>query len=101
MRGKREGVSDMNASVSERLGLGILGALLAGGLLLAACAAPEGRAQTKGPGDVVFRHPGVVFSHTRHRGVIVNYTRLQRDRGPASTHGRTRSPRTPTPCCGR
>ncbi|MCY0928811.1 hypothetical protein OTB20_21885 [Streptomyces sp. H27-H1] len=89
----------MNASVSERLGLGILGALLAGGLLLAACAAPE--AQAEGPGEVVFHHPGVVFSHTRDRGVAVTYTRFQRDRGPASTNGRTRSPRTPTPCCGR
>ncbi|MFE9560855.1 alginate lyase family protein [Streptomyces sp. NPDC006487] len=55
----------MNASASKRLGLGLVGALLAGGLLLAACAAPEGRAHAKDPGDVVFRHPGVVVSHTR------------------------------------
>lgn len=55
----------MNASASKRLGLGIVGALLAGGLLLAACAAPEGRAQSHAPGDVVFRHPGVVVSHTQ------------------------------------
>ncbi|MFF1408962.1 alginate lyase family protein [Streptomyces sp. NPDC058289] len=55
----------MNASTSKRLGLGLVGALLAGGLLLAACAAPEGRAHAKDPGDVVFRHPGVVVSHTR------------------------------------
>ncbi|MGW6710709.1 alginate lyase family protein [Streptomyces sp. NPDC054956] len=55
----------MNASASKRLGLGIIGALLAGGLLLAACAAPEGRAHAKDPGDVVFRHPGVVVSHTQ------------------------------------
>ncbi|MCJ0873374.1 hypothetical protein [Streptomyces sp. AP-93] len=43
----------MNASASKRIGLGLLGALLAGGLLLAACAAPEGRAHAKDPGDVV------------------------------------------------
>lgn len=49
----------MNASTSKRLGLGLVGALLAGGLLLAACAAPEGRAHAKDPGDVVFRHPGI------------------------------------------
>ncbi|MET9857587.1 alginate lyase family protein [Streptomyces sp. NPDC006450] len=55
----------MNASASKRIGLGFVGALLAGGLLLAACAAPEGRAHAKDPGDVVFRHPGVVVSHTR------------------------------------
>ncbi|MFZ3493663.1 alginate lyase family protein [Streptomyces sp. 5.8] len=55
----------MNASTSKRLGLGLVGALLAGGLLLAACAAPEGRAHAGDPGDVVFRHPGVVVSHTR------------------------------------
>lgn len=55
----------MNPSASERLGLGIVGALLAGGLLLAACAAPEGRAHVKAQGDTVFRHPGVVASHTR------------------------------------
>nr|WSX49048.1 hypothetical protein OG409_08855 [Streptomyces sp. NBC_00974] len=50
----------MNASASKRLGLGIVGALLAGGLLLAACAAPEGRAHAGARGDMVFRHPGVV-----------------------------------------
>ncbi|MFE2285423.1 alginate lyase family protein [Streptomyces sp. NPDC059443] len=55
----------MNASASKRLGLGIVGALLAGGLLLAACAAPEGRAHAKTPDEVVFRHPGVVVSHTQ------------------------------------
>ncbi|MFD9353514.1 hypothetical protein [Streptomyces sp. NPDC060031] len=48
-------MSDKNAS--KRLCLGILGALLAGGLLLASCAAPEGRARAKTPADVVFRHP--------------------------------------------
>ncbi|MFD9338830.1 hypothetical protein ACFWBF_31240 [Streptomyces sp. NPDC060028] len=49
-------MSDKNAS--KRLCLGILGALLAGGLLLASCAAPEGRAHAKTPADAVFRHPG-------------------------------------------
>ncbi|MFI5981898.1 alginate lyase family protein [Streptomyces sp. NPDC051555] len=53
----------MNAS--KRLGLGLVGALLASGLLLAACAAPDGQAHAKKPGDVVFRHPGVVVSHTQ------------------------------------
>ncbi|MFE4636094.1 hypothetical protein ACFRJ1_22325 [Streptomyces sp. NPDC056773] len=67
----------MNASTSKRLGLGLVGALLAGGLLLAVCAAPEGRAHGRDPGQAVFRHPGVVVSDTG----------LQ--------------PRTPTPCCGR
>ncbi|MBT2451935.1 hypothetical protein J7F03_33725 [Streptomyces sp. ISL-43] len=55
----------MNASASMRLGLGIIGVLLAAGLLLAARAAPEGRAQSRAPDDVVFRHPGAVVSHTR------------------------------------
>ncbi|MFE3554576.1 hypothetical protein ACFXKW_06850 [Streptomyces sp. NPDC059193] len=30
-------------NASKRLGFGLLGALLAGGLLMAACAAPDGR----------------------------------------------------------
>lgn len=47
----------MNAS--KRVGFAVVGALLAGGLLLAACAAPEGH----DAGDVVFHHPGVVVSH--------------------------------------
>ncbi|MET9465284.1 hypothetical protein ABZY44_10780 [Streptomyces sp. NPDC006544] len=42
---------DINASASERLGLGVVGALLAGGLLLAACAAPEGRARAESEED--------------------------------------------------
>ncbi|MGW5344377.1 hypothetical protein [Streptomyces sp. HUAS TT3] len=42
----------MSASnAAERLGLGFLGALLAGGLLIAACAAPDGGAADAG------RHP--------------------------------------------
>ncbi|MFD7626494.1 hypothetical protein ACFV7Q_10675 [Streptomyces sp. NPDC059851] len=42
----------MSASnAAERLGLGLLGALLAGGLLIAACTAPDGR-----PADAR-RHP--------------------------------------------
>ncbi|WP_405437265.1 hypothetical protein OG373_08890 [Streptomyces avidinii] len=45
----------MNASA--RVGFAVLGALLAGGLLLAACAAPEDRPRA---GEVVFRHRGVV-----------------------------------------
>ncbi|MFG2981637.1 hypothetical protein ACGFYQ_10315 [Streptomyces sp. NPDC048258] len=39
----------------QRLGFGLLGALLAGGLLLAACAAPDGGARAEDPGDAVFR----------------------------------------------
>ncbi|MFD0269413.1 hypothetical protein ACFVGY_23015 [Streptomyces sp. NPDC127106] len=42
----------MSASnAAERLGLGLLGALLAGGLLVAACAVPDGRPADPG------RHP--------------------------------------------
>ncbi|MFF3675497.1 hypothetical protein ACFYYS_16060 [Streptomyces sp. NPDC002120] len=40
-------------NASQRLGFGILGALLAGGLLLAACAAPDGPA----PADEEGRAP--------------------------------------------
>lgn len=51
----------MNASASKRIGLGIVGALLAGGLLLAACAAPEGRARAKAASLDHSAHPaGVV-----------------------------------------
>lgn len=39
----REGVSAMKAA--QRIALGLLGALLAAGLLLAACAAPDGQAR--------------------------------------------------------
>ncbi|MEU9236912.1 hypothetical protein [Streptomyces subrutilus] len=35
-------------NASQRLGFGLLGALLAGGLLLAACAAPDDRASPSG-----------------------------------------------------
>ncbi|MEV7418669.1 alginate lyase family protein [Streptomyces sp. NPDC089919] len=53
-------------NATKRLGLGLLGALLAAGLLLAACAAPDGRDH---PGtaatDVVFHHPGVVVGKTQ------------------------------------
>ncbi|MDJ0381809.1 alginate lyase family protein [Streptomyces sp. G-G2] len=49
----------------KRLGLVIVGALLASGLLLAACAVPDGPAGAGTSGDVVFRHPGVVVSHTQ------------------------------------
>ncbi|WP_328787974.1 MULTISPECIES: alginate lyase family protein [unclassified Streptomyces] len=52
----------MNAS--KRVGFAVVGALLAGGLLLAACAAPEGRHRA---GDVVFHHPGVVVSRGQLR----------------------------------
>uniref|UniRef100_A0AAU2JVZ9 Uncharacterized protein n=1 Tax=Streptomyces sp. NBC_00049 TaxID=2903617 RepID=A0AAU2JVZ9_9ACTN len=45
----------MNAS--QRLGFGLLGALLAGGLLLAACAVPEGRGRAEDPRDALLRHP--------------------------------------------
>ncbi|MFJ6052680.1 hypothetical protein [Streptomyces sp. NPDC092307] len=47
----------MNAS--KRVGFAVVGALLAGGLLLAACAVPEDRHA----GDVVFHHPGVAVGH--------------------------------------
>ncbi|MET9883043.1 hypothetical protein ABZZ20_07715 [Streptomyces sp. NPDC006430] len=47
-------------NASERLGLGLLGALLAGGLLLAVCAAPDGRARGADPGDAGPRHPAPV-----------------------------------------
>ncbi|WP_371675853.1 hypothetical protein [Streptomyces sp. NBC_01276] len=45
---------------TKRLGLAVLGALLASGLLLAACVDPEVRAPApaKDPGDVVLPHRG-------------------------------------------
>ncbi|MET8754471.1 hypothetical protein ABZW32_30905 [Streptomyces sp. NPDC004667] len=43
---------------TKRLGLAALGALLAGGLLLAACADPDVQAPPKGPGDAVLPHRG-------------------------------------------
>ncbi|MDA5279538.1 hypothetical protein [Streptomyces sp. Isolate_45] len=46
------------ANASKRLGLGLLGALLAGGLLLAACSVPDDRTHTPDPGDVVLPHRG-------------------------------------------
>lgn len=46
-RGKREGMSAKDAS--KQLGLGFVGALLAGGLLLAVCAAPGGRPAAREP----------------------------------------------------
>ncbi|RSS83233.1 hypothetical protein [Streptomyces sp. WAC06614] len=39
----------------QRLGFGLLGSLLAGGLLLSACVTPEGRTHTRG--KAVLRHP--------------------------------------------
>ncbi|MEU9300092.1 hypothetical protein [Streptomyces sp. NPDC048269] len=39
----------------QRLGFGLLGALLAGGLLLAACAAPDGGAPAEDPGGRALR----------------------------------------------
>ncbi|MBT2481130.1 hypothetical protein [Streptomyces sp. ISL-94] len=51
-------------NASKRLGLGLLGALLAVGLLLAACAVPEGRGRAKDQGDLVLRHPGAAAGHT-------------------------------------
>ncbi|MER5778647.1 hypothetical protein ABT144_31060 [Streptomyces sp. NPDC002039] len=50
-------------NASKRLGFGLLGGVLASGLLLAACAVPEGRAQGGEPGEVVSRHPGGVPGH--------------------------------------
>ncbi|MFI5668216.1 hypothetical protein [Streptomyces sp. NPDC051704] len=38
------------SNASQRLGFALLGALLAAGLLLAACAAPDGRASARDPG---------------------------------------------------
>ncbi|MFF4323578.1 hypothetical protein [Streptomyces sp. NPDC001568] len=46
------------ANASKRLGLGLLGALLAGGLLLAACSVPDDRPPAPDPGDVVLPHQG-------------------------------------------
>ncbi|MEV6570711.1 hypothetical protein [Streptomyces sp. NPDC051577] len=55
-------------NASERLGFGLLGAVLASGLLLAACAAPEGRAHGGDPGpEVSSRHPGAVAGHAPPR----------------------------------
>ncbi|MGG8409204.1 alginate lyase family protein [Streptomyces sp. 12297] len=56
-------MSELNAS--KRLGLGVVGVLLAAGLLLAACAAPDGRAHGKSVTDVDFRHPGVVVGRAQ------------------------------------
>ncbi|MBT2408406.1 MULTISPECIES: hypothetical protein [unclassified Streptomyces] len=59
-------MSAKNASnASKQLGLGVVGALLAGGLLLAACAVPEGQVRAKHPGDAVFRPPGSVADRTQ------------------------------------
>ncbi|MFD3870195.1 hypothetical protein [Streptomyces sp. NPDC058623] len=44
------------ANASKRLGLGLLGALLAGGLLLAACSLPDDRPPAPDPGDVLAPH---------------------------------------------
>ncbi|MEU9084171.1 hypothetical protein [Streptomyces sp. NPDC048357] len=57
-------------NASQRLGFGILGALLAGGLLLAACAAPDGPARAEEEG----RAPSKTA------------------RGPAGANGRTPPP---------
>ncbi|MFG2714579.1 hypothetical protein ACGFX2_29105 [Streptomyces goshikiensis] len=40
-------------NASQQLGIGFVGALLAGGLLLAACAAPGGRGHAREEGDTV------------------------------------------------
>ncbi|WP_158709918.1 hypothetical protein [Streptomyces katrae] len=49
----------MSASnASTRLVFGLLGALLAAGLLLAVCAAPEGRADARFPADATLREAG-------------------------------------------
>ncbi|KPI00762.1 hypothetical protein OV450_5044 [Actinobacteria bacterium OV450] len=51
----------MSASnASQRLGFALLGALLAAGLLLAACAVPQGPARDRKPGDAAFHAPGGV-----------------------------------------
>ncbi|MFC9297627.1 hypothetical protein ACFTWH_26875 [Streptomyces sp. NPDC057011] len=50
-------------NASKRLGLGLLGALLASGLLVAACAVPDGRAPATEPGGGGPRHPGPVVGH--------------------------------------
>ncbi|MER6390707.1 hypothetical protein ACFXEL_26015 [Streptomyces sp. NPDC059382] len=50
-------------NASKRLGFGLLGAVLAGGLLLAACAVPDGRARVGDSGETVSRHPGAVAGH--------------------------------------
>ncbi|UUU39141.1 hypothetical protein [Streptomyces sp. NBC_00162] len=53
------------SNASKRLGFGLLGALLAAGLLRAACAGPDGQAHGKDPGELVLRHPGAVVSPAR------------------------------------
>ncbi|WP_327417418.1 hypothetical protein [Streptomyces sp. NBC_01233] len=62
-------------NASQRLGFGILGALLAGGLLLAACAAPDGRTRA----DDASRAPSKAA------------------RGPGPANGRLPEPPAPTP----
>ncbi|MCB5179481.1 hypothetical protein [Streptomyces antimicrobicus] len=54
-------------NTAQRLGLGLLGSLLAGGLLLATCVTPEGRSQARG--KAVLRHPegGGGPAHLRDR----------------------------------
>ncbi|MGI5446255.1 hypothetical protein ACQEVM_10940 [Streptomyces sp. CA-243310] len=51
-------------NASKRLGFGLLGAVLASGLLLAACAVPQGRARVGDSGEAVSRRPGAVAGHT-------------------------------------
>lgn len=46
-----------HAHAPQRLGLALLGALLAAGLLVAACASPEDRTGTGRPADPVADHP--------------------------------------------
>ncbi|MEV8532588.1 hypothetical protein [Streptomyces sp. NPDC051211] len=46
-------------NTAKRIALGLVGALLAGGLLLAARAAPDSRAHGRHPGEVDVRHPRV------------------------------------------
>ncbi|MFE2147841.1 hypothetical protein ACFXA3_40005 [Streptomyces sp. NPDC059456] len=60
----------MSASnASQRLGFALLGALLAAGLLLAACAVPQGPVRVGKPGEAAFRAPaaGVVGSRDDSR----------------------------------
>ncbi|WP_424211107.1 alginate lyase family protein [Streptomyces sp. BI20] len=71
-------------NTSKRLGLGFLGSLLAGGLLLAACAAPSSRAHSQDPSAPVFHHPGVVVDQA---GLIQARARVAAGQEPwASAH---------------
>ncbi|GGZ56244.1 hypothetical protein [Streptomyces subrutilus] len=59
-------MSDLNAP--KRLGFGLLGAVLAGGLLVAACAAPEGPSRAQDPGGTAPPCPAAELPCAREPG---------------------------------